>query len=82
MMGMGVTGEVDHCVAIVWSQPGPSTPWLYMASRGGDTRHRRDRRQDCWEQTFANIQSMFSEKRNSEQYLERVTLYACPVKLF
>ena len=39
-------------------------------------------RQDCWEQTFANIQSMFSEKRNSEQYLERVTLYACPVKLF
>lgn len=62
---------------------GPSTPWLYMASRGGDTRHRRDNRdKDCWEQTFANIQSMFSEKRNSEQYLERGTLYACPVKLF
>ena len=82
-MGMGVTGEVGHCVAIVWSQP-----WLVWAKHSlalhGFTRgrHETSERQDCWEQTFTNIQSMFSEKRNSEQYLERGTLYACPVKLF
>ena len=41
MMGMGVTGEVGHCVAIVWSQP-----WLVWAKHSlalhGFTRGRHE----------------------------------------
>ena len=40
-MGMGVTGEVGHCVAIVWSQP-----WLVWAKHSlalhGFTRGRHE----------------------------------------